>query len=259
MTKITSILPKEYSGFSTAWDSVQQTDKTLDNLYARLQIEESKLNSNTEEPQVAFHAARLNIKSRISWNNCNIARECRGKLKPCKYCKRTNHTDGQCLYRNKKFCQICKRTNHNEQDCFYKNKRQDRHDREKGDKAEKESEQKKDEEKKKDEARFCFMAYNKRGGGSPDNSLVRDTISRFIADSGATGRMVYNPCMLTNVMFNLANILTAEKGASLASPFCVEIETENCKLTKVNYVPGLSKNLLSVAKATSNGDVSDLH
>ena len=175
MTKITSILPKEYGGFSTAWDSVQQIDKTLDNFCARLQIEESKLNSNTEEPQVAFHVARPNLKSRISCNYCkkkgHIARECRAKPKQCKYCKRTNHTDGQCFYRNKKFCKICKRTNHNEQDCFYKNKRQERHDRDKGDRAEKESEQKKDEEKKKDEARFCFMAYNKRGGGSPDNSL----------------------------------------------------------------------------------------
>lgn len=40
--KITSILPKDFDAFTTAWDSVPQDNKTLDNLCARLQIESGK-------------------------------------------------------------------------------------------------------------------------------------------------------------------------------------------------------------------------
>ena len=46
MTKITTILPEDYKHFSTAWDSTVTVDRTLDNLVARLMLEEVKCKYN---------------------------------------------------------------------------------------------------------------------------------------------------------------------------------------------------------------------
>lgn len=43
ITKIIGILPKKYRSFSSAWESVATETKTIKNLIARLQLEESKL------------------------------------------------------------------------------------------------------------------------------------------------------------------------------------------------------------------------
>ncbi|XP_029054804.1 uncharacterized protein LOC114882092 [Osmia bicornis bicornis] len=42
MSKILTILPEKLQYFSSAWDSTQADDKTLDNLISRLSLEEDK-------------------------------------------------------------------------------------------------------------------------------------------------------------------------------------------------------------------------
>ena len=49
MTKIMTVLPEEYKHFGSAWNSVSNVNKTMDNLCARLQGEESKLKPDEGE------------------------------------------------------------------------------------------------------------------------------------------------------------------------------------------------------------------
>lgn len=179
MSKITSILPKEYSAFSTAWDSVPAAVKTLDNLCARLQIEESKINAAKEElvpvPVTALHAGRRDVKSRLTCNKCkkkgHIAKDCRTK-KACKYCKRTNHKDDDCYFKNKRYCAVCKRTNHYESECFKKrrNRNENRQNSNRGQTDDRENEENGNaNDNEGSGSRVCFLAYNKRGG-SPHGS-----------------------------------------------------------------------------------------
>jgi hypothetical protein len=42
ITRIMTVLPKEYQYFSSAWDSISSIDRTLDNLIRRLSLEEMK-------------------------------------------------------------------------------------------------------------------------------------------------------------------------------------------------------------------------
>lgn len=72
-------------------------------------------------------------------------------------------------------------------------------------------------------------------------------------DSGATGHMCNNPKLFLNQKRKQSSITTAQKGATMYSPFSGEIESANCTLMDTNYVPGLTKNLLSVSKATAAG------
>ena len=51
ITKIVSSLPKQYSAFQTAWDSVSQSEQTRPNLLARLRREELKNKTATENEE----------------------------------------------------------------------------------------------------------------------------------------------------------------------------------------------------------------
>ncbi|KAK3920666.1 Retrovirus-related Pol polyprotein from transposon TNT 1-94 [Frankliniella fusca] len=85
VTKITSMLPREYSSFATAWDSVPNESKTLDNLCSRLQLEESKILAKK--------------KRRAVYENCFFKNKFNNKK--CTICKKLNHTEEQCYFKNK--------------------------------------------------------------------------------------------------------------------------------------------------------------
>jgi endonuclease III len=58
ITRIMTLLPKEYQYYSSAWDSTSSIDRTLDNLIRRLSLEEMKAKKILEaEEAVAFKAA----------------------------------------------------------------------------------------------------------------------------------------------------------------------------------------------------------
>ncbi|KAK3912024.1 Copia protein [Frankliniella fusca] len=159
VTKITSMLPREYSNFATAWDSVPNESKTLDNLCSRLQLEESKILANKEEPSMVFQAI-LNNKSKVMCRKCkkpgHLAKVCR--TKKCGFCNRSNHITENCFFKNKynnRKCTICKKLNHTEEQCYFKNKNP-----ESGKKNETEGEPNK-KKQKTEETKKCFMAFKK--------------------------------------------------------------------------------------------------
>jgi hypothetical protein len=70
MKKIT-ILPEDYKHFSTAWDSTVTVDRTLDNLVARLMLEEVKCKMMTKEESIAFETVtRTKGKAPVKCFNC---------------------------------------------------------------------------------------------------------------------------------------------------------------------------------------------
>jgi hypothetical protein len=133
MTKIT-ILPEDYKHFSTAWDSTATVDRTLDNLVARVMLEDVKCKMMTkEEESIAFKTVnRTKGKAPFKRFNCNQIGHAqincpeRGK-RNCSICKRNNHSEKDCYFRDKdddtrKQCIICKKTNHTEKDCYFKDR-----------------------------------------------------------------------------------------------------------------------------------------
>ncbi|PNF26041.1 hypothetical protein B7P43_G06357 [Cryptotermes secundus] len=134
MTKITTILPEDYKHFSTAWDSTATVDRTLDNLVARLMLEEVKCKMTTkEEESIAFKTVtKSKSKTPFKCFNCNqighAQINCPNKGKRnCSICKRNNHSEKDCYFRNKdsvmrKQCTVCKKTNHAEKDCYFKDR-----------------------------------------------------------------------------------------------------------------------------------------
>lgn len=61
MTKIIRALPPEYSSFRSAWESTEKSERTLENLRARLVIEEDRL-ENSQEVEIAEALAARNYK-----------------------------------------------------------------------------------------------------------------------------------------------------------------------------------------------------
>lgn len=56
MTKVLTILPEKYKYFISAWESTPTSEKTIENLMARLLIEEARNRAAHEEEPVAFKA-----------------------------------------------------------------------------------------------------------------------------------------------------------------------------------------------------------
>jgi hypothetical protein len=119
ITKILTILPEQYKYFSSAWDSVSEDLKTVENLCGRLQLEKSKIRNQEKQE---------NINRYIKCYRCDsfghVRAQCKKTLK-CEHCKKDNHEEKDCFAKNKKACSICRKTNHAEKDCFYRNKQKD--------------------------------------------------------------------------------------------------------------------------------------
>jgi len=122
--KIIKILPPAYKQFRSAWDS--ESNKTLDQLCVRLQMEESNLKGDREEKTtVAFHSQSKRHSDRHDKTcyKCNktghVAKQCIA----CSICFKSNHRTEQ--HRNQPHekkpytCVICKMFNHTTDDCGF--------------------------------------------------------------------------------------------------------------------------------------------
>ncbi|KAJ1525521.1 hypothetical protein ONE63_010329 [Megalurothrips usitatus] len=138
ITKITHILPEKYSNFVSAWNLLPAAEKSLNNLLASLQQEETKIASSAEETTInALRAERHKPYARPAGQARHYERnqqyksgpsghnrypsgsESRRSNGPCKHCRKTNHASINCYFRSR-YCSICNLTNHYQKDCRYR-------------------------------------------------------------------------------------------------------------------------------------------
>lgn len=213
MSKILTCLPERFKYFATAWESTPNNEKTLINLTNRLLLEETR-NSNCEE-EIAFKA--VNNKKCFK---CNKTGHFQSQCKVCNICKKSNHQEKDCRFKNKnKQCSICKKTNHVEQNCFFRNKN--------------------NKKENKDTALLTNETANK------NNKL------KFIVDSGSTSHMTNNINILSKYEEQPSQISVANND-TIQSQGAGTVQGMNCQLLKTLYVPDLAQNLLSVNSVTNN-------
>lgn len=138
MSKILSTLPAEYAHFQTAWESATTDEKTLEKLTARLLAEETRNKNKESESKIAFESTeRFCRRCKSKTHDTNFCKK--GKeVRKCYKCGNTGHLARDCsevlpshhrthfgssgMNNLAKACSICKKTNHKEQDCFFRNK-----------------------------------------------------------------------------------------------------------------------------------------
>lgn len=121
LTRILSSLPKRFNHFHSAWDSVDDKKKTLENLTARLMAEELRLQEqeDTHETSTAL-LANFKVGNKGSKNDMykqvKNGSDGRKQASTCYNCGKSGHLKRDCFR-----CYICKKKGHKSNNCF-KNK-----------------------------------------------------------------------------------------------------------------------------------------
>lgn len=91
-------------------------------------------------------------------------------------------------------------------------------------------------------------------GSSKPDCLIGEKMlgKKFIVDSGANCHMTNSETALTNVTQSVEIINTAKKGGNMSSLGIGNIDSRECELTNVHFIPELNRNLLSVNRVTEN-------
>lgn len=106
IAKIIMSLPDCYKHFASAWESTESNKQTLENLIARLIVEQERIkgHKNTEEKSVAL--VSRNVKCYKCEKPGHLAKFCRNKKETgsknnlCFYCKKPGHFKKDCYFRN---------------------------------------------------------------------------------------------------------------------------------------------------------------
>lgn len=290
MSKIVSILPPTLDHFSTAWDSVPQAEKTIENLVHRLQREEDKIkNSSKEDGKSAFLAYKPSthsenkhkdsVKNRISCTRCgglgHSESECRSKVY-CKLCRKTNHFTKDCFFKNKtdrkRWCHNCRNTSHETRDCRKRQPDKSHHKRQWSPKRRRRS---------PSPSKVCSVETRPKSKTNTlqtlsvtDNNKTKVTATCNLSttpidlgvskpcglggppmtiDSGATGSMVNDIKLLTNIKTDHSKIMLAKDGAYMTSTKSGTLNGLHHKIKPTLFVPELTTNLLSVGDITKCG------
>lgn len=104
ITKVLMSLPEKYRQFIAAWEYVPASSQTVEELMARLLVEEERSKStitNTESECVALNCT-TNKSSAVKCFGCgkigHFKKDCRAKLQ-CFYCKKYGHSIKMCRLR----------------------------------------------------------------------------------------------------------------------------------------------------------------
>nr|XP_034195352.1 uncharacterized protein LOC117611517 [Osmia lignaria] len=122
LTRILSILPKKFNHFHSAWDSVEDRKKTLENLTARLMTEEVRTQEqdSSGDMAVALLMKRRSSNTSFPKNNYNHRpnqdERRKNSFSGCYTCGKVDHIRKDCIG-----CNVCGSKGHLSRNCFKKN------------------------------------------------------------------------------------------------------------------------------------------
>lgn len=234
LSRILSILPSKFYHFHSAWDSVDETKKTIDNLTARLMSEEMRMHNHgiADEENIALVTKSKPANSK-QFSHQKGNKDFNGKKNhnvTCYNCGKKGHFKKDCLG-----CYTCGAKGHLSRNCF---KRKDVQNGDSRNAAEAEK-------------REALLVSSK----DVDNDF-------WVIDSGASDHMTNHREWFSSYeefnspinikMGNGDGILAYGKG-NIEIQTCVRNDWIDCTLHDVLYVPMLKGNLFSVKVVAKKG------
>jgi len=121
ISKVISALPEEYAHFHSAWESTAESERSLSNLMARLADEQRMNGGKSKEVENRNQQAAFKVSSYPGRSSGPPGRTS-GQVR-CYSCGKMGHKAPACRSKpEKKFCSICKKGNHTESSCYFRDK-----------------------------------------------------------------------------------------------------------------------------------------
>lgn len=230
--KIMVSVPQKFeSKISAIEESCDMKDLTIAELISKLHAQEQRVSIrgdvSTEGAFLANQKGRLEGLSK------------KGNFSPCSHCRRTNHADKDCWYKDKPSirCNFCKKLGHGEKYCRAKKKPSEQPTQQANMGVEDEN---------NDE--HLFVASQEVGSHDLNSWLI---------DSGCTSHMTRYLSIFTSIDTSVQPKIKLGNGEIVQAKGKGEVAINTRKGTKiisnVLYIPELDQNLLSVAQMTKNG------
>jgi hypothetical protein len=236
ITRILTSLPRKFNHFHSAWDSVDETKKTLDSLTTRLITEESRWKSDDEKEESVALVTKTNSHRKEQPKQSNASG---GK---CFNCGRTGHQKKDCTR-----CFICKRNNHKSSECHFRDKGRDKKEHHSRDQGQESSNQK------------MPVKIGYLGSRSATQAVSEEA---WVIDSGASEHMTGRREWFTEFEeFEVRDKIEIGDGTFMEAVGKGNIEIEtfvNGKrvagtMSDVLYVPNMKRNLFSVKYVAKKG------
>lgn len=215
-------LPDEYKHFVSAWESAPDDKQTIDNLVARLLIEEERVKGKLEDSQQASSSAFV-VRQKRQIIKCNkygkighFQSGCRNNKtgsddnanNNCFYCGKFGHYKAQCRFRKQKFNKTENKTKSN-----------------------------------------AFVV---------STSGHELHTSKWLVDSGSSENMCRNRALFTSFTSAKEQSVIVGNGAAISVLGCGQVAVQvsngiewiDTVIDNVLYVPDLNNNLFSVIRAT---------
>lgn len=234
MAKILGTLPSKFNPLITAWDSVNEADRTKDYLTQRLITEENRL-ANLEEASNALNAVKIHKKGGGTHAN-----------------KSPKETSGTKAAKRNKWditCHYCHKKGHVENRCY--KKRDDVRDKKEANSSTKENNSEN------------FGAFVTSKCEPVSHILTSDPNKVWILDSGASKHMCFRREWFANLNENYRefvslgdnSICEAKGRGTINIKMYVEGRWLDGRIDDVLFIPSLRRNLFSTGVCTSKGYV----